>query len=175
MRVEFIAYAGDCRVSGATTLADGERLTDLLNRDLTIVVEGARLTSHADGHAVEVGQITLDRDDLFAIEALDPRGEPARRLHTVRHRLEVRLGPYTVLGQMHTRPGGRPLVAIAQRSPMVPLTSATIAFNTGDGIEAVDVETMIVNRSLAEWVRADTGDDLPALLGVPVAVPHPAI
>jgi hypothetical protein len=31
MRVEFIAYAGDCRVSGATTLADGERLTDVLN------------------------------------------------------------------------------------------------------------------------------------------------
>jgi hypothetical protein len=138
-------------------------------------VDGARLTSHADGHTVEVGQITLDRDDLFAIEALGPRGEPARRLHTVRHRLEVRLGPYTVLGQVHTRPGGRPLVAIAQRSSMVPLTSATIAFNTGDGIEAVDVETLIVNRSLTEWVRADPGDDLPALFGVPVALPHPAI
>jgi hypothetical protein len=175
MRVEFIAYAGDCRVSGATTLADGERLTDLLNRDLTIVVDGARLTSHADGHTVEVGQITLDRDDLFAIEALGPRGEPARRLHTVRHRLEVRLGPYTVLGQMHTRPGGRPLVAIGQGSPMVPLTNATIAFNTDNGVEAIDVGTLIINRSLAEWVRADAGDDLPALVGVPVAVPHPAI
>jgi hypothetical protein len=174
-RVEFIAYAGDCRVAGATTLGDGERLTDVLNRDLTIVVEGARLTSHADGHTVNVGEITLDRDDLFAIEAMGPRGEPARRLHTVRHRLEVRLGAYTILGQMHTRPGGRPLVAIAQRSPMVPLTSATIAFNTGDGVEAVDVETLIINQSLAEWVRADAGGDLPALFGVPVAAPAPAI
>jgi hypothetical protein len=175
MRVEFIAYAGDCRVSGATMLAQGERLTDLLNRELAIAVEGARLASHADGHVVEVGDITLDMDDLFAIEALDPRGEPARRLHTVRHRLEVRLGPYTVLGQMHTKPGGRPLVAIAQRSPMVPLTNATIAFNMGDGIEAMDVETLIINRSLAEWVRADAGDDLPALFGVPLTAPHRGI
>lgn len=175
MRVEFIAYAGDCRVAGATTLADGERLTDVLNRDLTIVVEGARLTSHADGHTVEVGEITLERDDLFAIEALGPRGHSSRRIHTVRHRLEVRLGPYTVLGQLHTMPGGRPLVAIGQRSPMIPMTNATIAFNTGDGIEVMDVETLIINRSLAEWVRADAGDDLPALVGVPVAAPHPAI
>jgi hypothetical protein len=175
MRVEFIAYAGDCRVAGATTLADGERLTDVLNRDLTIVVEGARLTSHADGHTVEVGEITLERDGLFAIEALGPRGQSSRRIHTVRHRLEVRLGPHTVLGQLHTMPGGRPLVAIGQRSPMIPMTNATIAFNTDDGIEALDIQTLIINRSLAEWVRADAGDDLPTLVGMPVAPLHPAI
>jgi hypothetical protein len=174
MRVEFIAYAGDCRVAGATTLGDGERLTDVLNRDVTLVVAGARLTSHADGHTVEVGEIALDRDDLFAIEALGPRGEPARRLHTVRHRLEVRLGPYRVLGQMHTRPGGRPLVALGQGSRMVPLTNATIAFNTDHGVDAIDVGTLIINRSLADWVRADAGD-MPELLGVPVAAPAPAI
>jgi hypothetical protein len=174
MRVEFIAYARDCQVSGATTLADGERLTDFLNRELSIVVEGARLTSHADGHTVEVGEITLERDDLFAIEALGQRGEPSRRIHTVRHRLEIRLGPYTVLGQLHTMPGGRPLVAIGQRLPMVPLTNATIAFNTDDGVEAMDAETLIVNRSLAEWVRA-SANDLPAFVGVPVAAPYGAI
>jgi hypothetical protein len=57
---------------------------------------------------------------------------------------------------------------------MVPLTSATIAFITDDGVEALDVETLIINRSLAEWVRADAGD-VPALFGVPVAAPHAAI
>src|SRR5664280_2734574 len=103
-----------------------------------------------------------------------PTGEPARRLHTVRHRLEVRLGPYTVLGQMHTRPGGRPLVAIGQGSRMVPLTNATIAFNTDHGVNVIDVGTLIINRSLADWVRADAGD-MPELLGVPVAAPAPAI
>jgi hypothetical protein len=174
MRVEFIAYAGDCQVAGSTTLADGERLSDILNREPTIVVEGARLTSHADGHTIDVGEIVLERDDLFAIEALGPRGDTARRIHTVPHRLEVRLGPYTILGQLHTLPGGRPLVAIGQRSPMIPLTNATIAFNGTDGVEAMDVETLIINRSLADWVRADY-DDLPAFAGVPVAAPHRAI
>jgi len=171
MGVEFIAYAGDCRVSGATTLGEGERLTDLLNRESTIVIEGARLTSHADGHTVEVGEIALEREDLFAIEALGSRGEPARRIHTVRHRMEVRLGPYTVLGQLHTMPGGRPLVAIGQRLPMIPLTNATIAFNTDGGVEAMDVETLIINRSLADWVRANA-DELPAFAGVRVAAPY---
>src|SRR5450759_5542031 len=83
MRVEFIAYAGDCRVAGSTTLADGERLTDILNREPTILVEGARLTSHADGHTIDAGEIVLERDDLFAIEAVGPRGETARRIHTL--------------------------------------------------------------------------------------------
>ena len=174
MRVEFIAYAGDCQVAGSTTLADGERLSDILNREPTIVVEGARLTSHADWHTIEAGDIVLDLDDLFAIEAVGPRWETARRIHTVPHRLEVRLGPYMVLGQLHTLPGGRPLVAIGQRSPMIPLTNATIAFNDDSGVEAMDVETLIINRSLADWVRADA-DELPAFAGVPVAVPHRAI
>ena len=130
MRIEFIAYAGDCQVAGSTTLADGERLTDILNREPTILVEGARLTSHADGHTIDVGEIVLERDELFAIEAVGPRGETARRIHTVRHRLEVRLGPYMVLGQLHTLPGGRPLVAIGQRSLMVPLTNACLLYTS---------------------------------------------
>lgn len=137
-------------------------------------MEGARLTSHADGHTIDVGDIALARDDLFAIEALGPRGEPSRRIHTVRHRLEVRLGPYTVLGQMHTMPGGRPRVAMGQRSPMVPLTNATLAFNGPDGVEVMDVETLIINRSLADWVRADASDPQ-VFAGVPAAAPHPAI
>lgn len=171
MRVEFIAYAGDCRVSGVTTLGQGERLTDLLNGSPTIVVQEARLTGHADGRTVDVGDITLDQDDLFAIEARDPRGEPARRIHTVRHRMEIRLGPYTVLGQLHTRPGGRPLVAMGQRQSMVPLTNATIAFNTDDGVEAMDAPTLVVNRSLADWVRADA-DEMPAFVGVRRVAPY---
>jgi hypothetical protein len=171
MRVEFIAYAGDCRVSGVTTLGRGERLTDLLNRSPTIVVEAARLTSHADGRTVEAGELSLEQEDLFAIEALDPRGEPGRRIHTVRHRMEVRLGPYTVLGQLHSRPGAKPLVAMGQRLSMIPLTNATIAFNTDDGVEAMDVGTLIINRSLADWVRADASE-LPAFVGVRQVAPY---
>lgn len=167
MRVKFIAYAGDCQVAGATTLPDGERLTDHLNRDAMILVDRAQLTSLADGHTFDAGDIELKRDDLFAIEALGQRGEAARRIHTVRHRLEVRMGPYTILGQLHTAPGGQPLAAISRRAVMIPLTGATIAFNTSTGVEALDVQTLIINRALAEWVRADAGD-LPVFPSVPI-------
>ncbi len=44
-----------------------------------------------------------------------PRGEKARRIHTVRHRLELKAGPYTVPGQFHTTPGSPPLRAIGWR------------------------------------------------------------
>ena len=174
MLVEFTAYAGDCLVRGTLAVPDGERFTDFVNRQPEFTITNAELVSYADGHTVTLDEVSLVRDDLFAIDAREPRGETARRIHTVPHRLEVRLGPYMVLGQLHTLPGGRPLVAIGQRSPMIPLTNATIAFNDDSGVEAMDVETLIINRSLADWVRADA-DELPAFAGVPVAAPHGAI
>jgi hypothetical protein len=172
MLIDFIAYAGDCRVTGMFDLADGERLSDVLNDAAAITLRNARLTSHADGHEVELESVEIDIDDLFAVEVVGSRGHQEQRIHTVRHRLELRLGPYSVLGQLHTLPGGRPLVAIAGRAPMVPLTNATLAFNAGDGLNVRDVETLVVNRHLAEWVRADSSE-LPAFPGVPVA-PVPA-
>ncbi len=51
---------------------------------------------------------------------------------------------------------------------MVSLTNATLAFNAADGLHVRDVDALIVNRRLAEWVRADRSD-LPAFAGVPVA------
>lgn len=168
MLVDFIAYAGDCRVNGTYDLADGERLSDALNRTSSITLMGARLTSQADGHSVDLDSADIDLTDLFAVEVVGTRGAQNQRIHTVRHRLELRLGPYAVLGQLHTLPGGRPLVAIAGRQPMVPLTNGTLAFNAADGLHVRDVDVLIINRRLAEWVRADL-NDLPAFAGVAVA------
>lgn len=158
MRTAFIAYAGDCRVSGQVDSESDERLTDMLNRQSALTIHQAQLSSHVDGHVVELDEITLDRSDLFAIDAPDARSERSRRLHTVRHRIEIQLGPYAVLGQLHTLPGGRPLVTIGQRGPMIPLTNATIAYNDGARVVAQDVGTLIVNRELVTWVRAEASD-----------------
>ncbi len=172
MLAKFIAYAGDCRIIGNLALADGERLSDILNRERSTTITAAELVSHADGHVVTLDEITLDREDVFAIEAAGSRGPSERRIHTVRHRLEVKLGPYTVLGQLHTLPGGQPLVTIGRRLPMIPLTNATIAFNDSTGLQVRDVETLIINREAADWVRAEEAD-LAAFPGVPVA-PEPS-
>jgi len=168
MLVEFTAYSGDCRVSGMLAVPDGERLTDFVNREAELEVTGAVLESHADGHTVSLDRVALSREDMLAIEAREPRGEAARRVHTVRHRLEFRIGPYAILGQLHSKPGSQPLAAIGRRPSMVPLTNVTIGWNDSHGLQLRDVATLIVNRELVDWIRADAGD-LPIFVGVPVA------
>lgn len=158
MLAKLIAFAGDCQIFGAIVLADDERLSDVLNRESVLAVTDVDLVSHADGHVVHLPEMTLERDDLFAIEAVGPRGPEQRRVHTVRHRLEVSLGPYTVLGQLHTFPGGRPLLAVSQRAPMIPLTNSTIAFSDHRGVQIRDVGTLIINRERARWVRPEEAD-----------------
>lgn len=171
MLIEFTAFAGDCLVRGTLAVPDGERLTDFVNRQADFTVTDAQLVSFADGHLLALAEVCLSSDDLLAIEAGEPRGETARRVHTVRHRLELKAGPYTILGQLHTPPGSPPLSSIGRRLPMVPLTNATIAYNDANGLHAQDVTTLIVNRDHVDWIRADA-DDLPAFAGVPVAAPN---
>jgi hypothetical protein len=173
MLVEFTAYAGDCLVRGTLAAPDGERLTDFVNRQPEFTITNAELVSYADGHVVALDEVSLAGDELFAIEAREPRGETARRIHTVRHRLELKAGPYTILGQLHAMPGSPPLSSIGWRPAMIPLTNATIAYDDATGLHARDITTLIVNRALVDWVRADA-NDLPAFVGVPVVAPHPA-
>jgi hypothetical protein len=170
MLSEVIAYAADCRIIGTITFAEDERLSDVINESERLFVTDARLISHADGHAVDLEELRIEREELYAIEAVGSRGSTDRRIHTVKHRLEIRLGPYTVLGHLHARPGSDPLLSIGRRPSMIPLTDATIAYNGSDGVEAKDIDTLIVNRDVADWVRADESD-LAAFDGVKVAAP----
>ena len=170
MLSEVIAYAGDCRIIGTITFAEDERLSDVLNESELLFVTDARPISHADGHEVDVDELRIERDELFAIEAVGSRGSVYKRIHTVKHRLEVHLGPYTVLGHLHARPGSDPLLSMGRRPSMIPLTNATIAYNGPDGVDARDVDTLIVNRDVADWVRADESD-LAVFEGIPVAAP----
>lgn len=165
METEFIAYAGDCRVKGFMDLDPGARLSDALNGLEELTLRRTRLMSHADGHVLALDQVTIPRDDLFAIEAAVARGEPARRVHTVKHRVELDLGPYRVTGSLHSLPGNPPLVSIRKRAPMIPLTGATIHVpRVGGGEEAHEVGVLIVNRWLADSVRT-VEPEHPALLG----------
>ena len=167
MRAPFIAYAEDCRVTGHIDLDDEARLTDVLNETQELVIQEATLVGHADGRILTLDELTLSRDELIAVEALGKRGPEGRRIHTVRHRLEIHLGAYVVLGQIHTRPGGEPLVAIGRRQAMIPFTNATIGYNDAEGLQIHDVETLILNRERADWVRAD-GADVSVFPNVPV-------
>jgi hypothetical protein len=149
--IEFVGYSGDCRIFGRVPSL-GERLTDLLNGGQRVIVRDARLESLVDGHVVTAPLAEVERDELYAVVAKGPRGARQQRIRTEKHRIRVDLGPYVVLGNLHAPPETDPVGDVLRRDVMVPLTNATIAYALSGRPEAEDVGTIIVNRTLAEWI-----------------------
>jgi hypothetical protein len=164
--IPFIGYAVGRRLIGYVE-CENERLTDLLNRSESIILREAFVENFADETIVNLGDGEVDRSILYAVEATGGRGEGARRIHTVRHRMQVQLGPYSALGLLHAAPGQMPLPRLATRSPMIPLSDATLGYENRGQLVMRDVGTLIVNRDLVDWVRASE-DEATAFPGVPV-------
>ena len=166
MLIPFIGYAQDRRFIGYVDCA-GERLTDLLNRTPSIVIREAFVESFDDETVANLGDGEIDRSSLYAVETSGGQGPETSRIHTVRHRLQVQLGPYCALGLLHAVPGQMPLPYLESRGPMIPLSDATIGFSSRGNLHMKDVGTLIVNRDLLDWVRA-SDVDAAAFPGVPV-------
>ena len=66
--------------------------------------------------------------------------------------MQLKVGPYTILGNLHLPEGMDPEDRVRKREPMVPLTNATIAYSLGGRVVVRDVGTVIVNRVLVEWI-----------------------
>jgi len=128
MRIPFQGYASDCTITGELEL-DADRLKD-----------------------------HLDRADLLAAQAEEPRGPEQRRIRTTRHRTSATFGPYTVTGDLHDRPGAPTLSGSHSGRPLVSFTDATIAFTRAGRAVALRAETLLVNAHLADWVGADLGE-----------------
>lgn len=153
----FIAYAGDSVLQARLDLPEG-RLTDFLNSSNSLTLREVVVQAHDDGRVVHLSSLVIGYHEIFAIEAGGSRGPVQRRVRTQPSRMEFVLGPYRVLGQMHSRPGADPLSALARRKALVPLTTATIAYQVGGVTRLHDVETLIINRELVEWVRPQALD-----------------
>jgi hypothetical protein len=66
-------------------------------------------------------------------------------------------------GYMHGRPGADPMIHLGRRPPMIPLTDATIAYETAHGFQREDASTLIINRDVADWIRPAREDELARL------------
>jgi len=164
--IPFTGYALGRRYIGYVECV-GERLTDLLNRTEYVVIREAFVESFEDGTVVNLGEGEIGRSILYAVETAGDSGDGARRIQTVRHRLQVQLGPYSALGLLHSMPGQMPLPYLTSRGPMIPLSDATLGFASRGNLRMRDVGTLIVNRDLVDWVRA-SDDEAAAFPGVPV-------
>jgi hypothetical protein len=122
---------------------------------------------------VALDSVSLERSDLMAVVATGPRGSEKQRVSLQTNRLQVSIGPYLILGRIHTKPGLDAVSSVLKREPMIPLTNATIAYEMAGAIVARDVPTIIVNRFLVDWISPTT-DAASLFPDVPIRSPFTA-
>jgi hypothetical protein len=150
--VAFVAYGEDCILSGRTIL-DADRLSDMLNAADEYALVGVTVERLDDGMPLQVDEIVVPRDELCLVHASGPRGNAARRRHTLPKHVAMKVGPYEVQGHLHGLPGTDPIAAIRRRKPMIPLTEARIEYVVDGEPRGDDVDTVILNRERIEWVE----------------------
>ncbi len=152
--IELVAFTEDCRVSGHIQL-DSDRLTDTLNDHLQYLLCDVLVESLADGRSIHADEVPIERDELIAVLAAGPRGDPSRRTHTRAYPVTVKVGPYVIHGNIHSLPGVEPLVAARRRRPMIPLSDAWIEYRSADTPQVSSCGTIVVNRETADSIELD--------------------
>ena len=149
--VELTVYSGDSLALGHLALT-AARVTDLMNDHESFEFMDTLLRSLDDGRELSVHDVLIARDEIFAVAVSGPRGDPKRRTRTRPIPVELRVGRYDVTGNIHVVPGTDPIIGFRRRRMMVPLTEATIEYDSPDGRVRSHVDTILVNRDLADWI-----------------------
>lgn len=157
--VEFAAYAEDCRVIGFTRLT-GDRMSDMLNEESEFTLTDVMIVRLDDGVATQLLKLNVKREEVLAVRAAGPRGDPARRSRRRPYPITLQTGPYTIHGYVHGLPGADPLQQIRRRMPMVPLTESWIEYRSGSQNHRARVGTIVVNHELWDWVRLSRDDEI---------------
>jgi len=159
--IDFVAYCRESLLAGSLRL-DADRLTDLLNRTDELELIDV-LALGLDGGSAEADRVLVPSSELLAVKAGAPRGRASRRLPTRQVAVGAAAGPYAIHGYMHGRPGADPMIHLGRRPPMIPLTDATIAYETARGFQREDASTLIINRDVADSIRPAREDELARL------------
>jgi hypothetical protein len=157
--VDLTVYAGDSVAFGRLPLT-ADRVTDLMNDGAEFEFVDTYVQSLDDGHGLQVSSVVVARDEIFAVAVAGPRGNPARRTRTRQFPVELRLGRYDVSGNLHALPGTDPMIGFRRRRAMVPLTEATIAFDSPGGRKLLQSGTLLVNRDLTDWIAPASRSDV---------------
>lgn len=164
MPTPFIGYSIGRRYMGHVDCG-GDRLADLFNSGGAVVVRDAFVESYDDNTVNHIGDVTLDRSILYAVE-LGCRGAGSGRSTSQRRRIHIRLGPYSALGLVPGLEEQTTLPMFDASGPMIRLAQATIGYTCAGAPHLRDVAALLVNRELMDWVRAGE-EDAGAFEGVP--------
>ena len=157
--VELTVFAGDSVAFGRLSLT-ADRVTDLMNDSTEFEFVDTYLQSLNDSHGLLVRTVVVAREEIFAVAVAGPRGDPTRRIRTRPIPVELRVGRYDVSGNIHVIPGTDPIIGFRRRRVMVPLTEATIEFDSPDGRKLSRFGTLLVNRDLTDWIAPATRSDV---------------
>jgi len=157
--VEVTLYSDDSVAFGRMALT-ASRVTDLLNEGTEFELVDTFVQALDDSHGLQVRTIVVTRDEIFAVGVTGPRGDPTRRTRTRQIPVELRVGRYDVSGNIHVIPGTDPIIGFRRRRVMVPLTEATIEFDTPDGGRLSRFGTILVNRDLTGWIAPSRRSDV---------------
>jgi hypothetical protein len=149
--VDFAGYTEDCLILGRIRL-EGDRVSDLLNSQEEYLLRDVVVESLVDGRTTELDEVQIARDELIAVHAAGPRGNPARRTRTLAHPVAVRSGAFSIRGYLHALPGMEPLASALRRSPMIPLTDAWLEHLAAGVSRYSPLGTIVVNRDRADWI-----------------------
>jgi hypothetical protein len=163
MAIEFVGFTDVCRISGAIPLAD-DRLSDMLNSVSRVVVRNADV-EEIDGGRMETLDVTVPTGDFLAVVGSGRRGLESQRRRTLKRRVRMGLGRYSVSGYLHVLESahveslnGRPDALLVGRDLLVPLTEATIGYDRGGENREEVWDTILINRSRVAWIEAADED-----------------
>lgn len=158
MQIPFSAYADDCTVSGELALRT-DRLSDFLASTTEFEIASPEFRALDDGRTVSAETCEIERDDLCVILATGPRGRAERRLWTRQHPVRVRVGPYTVIGYLHSPPTIDPF-RTTDRRPIVALTSAVVGIPYGDDTTWLEADSVLVNTAKIDHLETASEEDI---------------
>jgi hypothetical protein len=161
--IDFVAYTRDFLVAGLIVMR-ADRMTDLLNAVDELELSDLIVQWRSDGSVRGSDRLSIQRSELIAVKAGEPRGNAARRHPTGRVTVGAGSGTTLMHGDLHVRRGGYAAADLARRPAMIPLTDATIRFSVAGEPRVDAAQTLIVNRDAADWINPTTEDALMGLI-----------
>jgi hypothetical protein len=158
MQIPFSAFADDCTVSGEIALRT-DRLSDFLASTVEFEVASPEFRALDDGRMVSAASCAIERDDLCLILATGPRGQVGRRLWTRQHPVRVRVGPYLVIGYLHSPPTIDPF-RTTDRRPIVALTSCVVGYVAQGETVWKEAEAVLINTAKIQHLESASSEDI---------------
>lgn len=158
MQISFSAFADDCTVKGELAFRT-DRLSDFLASTTEFELARAEFRALEDGRTVSAASCEIERDDLCLILASGPRGRVERRLWTRQHPVRLHVGPYVVVGYLHS-PATIDPFRTTDRRPIVALTACAVGYAEGARTVWMEAEAVLVNTAKIDRLETASAEDI---------------